>query len=271
MLNDKLSMVPKESRPANATTRRRAAVTDNGGQESVAGQTRVLKNVLSREFYARPTVIVARDLLGAVLCRRFADGRVVTAPIVEVEAYTEDDPACHAFRGITERCRVLFGRPGLAYVYFIYGMYNCLNVVTEPDGVPGAILIRALGIEGGTGPGKLCQTWNIDRSFNGVDFTRTESDLWIVEGESIPENQVGETVRIGVTSAQDRIWRFYLKGNEFVSGPRKLGGGKKPLSQKKLSKSPNAVGQANGKKLQSSSTTVKKAPSQSKRSRGTAK
>jgi DNA-3-methyladenine glycosylase len=230
MLNDKLSMVPKESRRANAT-RRRGAVSDERG----------LEKIFTRDFYARPTVAVARDLLGAVLCRRFADGRVVTAPIVEVEAYTEDDPACHAFRGITERCRVLFGPPGLAYVYFIYGMYNCLNVVTEPDGVPGAILIRALGVEGGTGPGKLCQTWEIDRSFNGMDLTCSDSELWIVEGEGIPECDVGETVRIGVTSAQDRIWRFYVKGNEYVSGPRRLGGGKKPLSKKKLSGSSKTI------------------------------
>jgi DNA-3-methyladenine glycosylase len=231
MLNDKLSMVPKESRMANAT-RRRGAVSDECGSERVAAER--LEKIFTREFYARPTVAVARDLLGAVLCRRFADGRVVTAPIVEVEAYTEDDPACHAFRGITERCRVLFGQPGIAYVYFIYGMYNCLNVVTEPDGVPGAILIRALGAEGGAGPGKLCQTWEIDRSFNGVDLTCTESVLWIAQGERIPASDVGETVRIGVTSAQDRIWRFYVKGNQYVSGPRKLGGGKKPLSRKKL-------------------------------------
>ena len=191
-------------------------------------------NFFTKDFYARPTVTVARDLLGTVLCRRFADGRIVSAPIVEVEAYTEDDPACHAFRGITERCRVLFGPPGLAYVYFIYGMYNCLNVVTEPDGVPGAVLIRALATEGGTGPGKLCHTWQIDRSFNGADFTSRESTLWIVEGQRVPDANVGETVRIGVTSAQDRIWRFYMKNNEFVSGPRKLGGGKRPILKKKL-------------------------------------
>jgi DNA-3-methyladenine glycosylase len=271
MLNDKLSMVPKESRLANAT-RRREAVSNECGSESLAAESRLTQigddhvaavadeqrrsrgtkeKIFTREFYARSTVTVARDLLGAVLCRRFADGRVVAAPIVEVEAYTEDDPACHAFRGITERCRVLFGQPGIAYVYFIYGMYNCLNVVTEPDGVPGAILIRALGAEGGAGPGKLCQTWEIDRSFNGVDLTCTESSLWIAQGERIASN-VGETVRIGVTSAQDRIWRFYVKGNQYVSGPRKLGGGKRPLSKKKLPGSSKTIRETSKKATKSS-------------------
>ncbi|HEY9776981.1 MAG TPA: DNA-3-methyladenine glycosylase [Planktothrix sp.] len=180
----------------------------------------------------RPTVTVAKDLLGATICKRLPDGGILTAPIVEVEAYTQDDPACHAYRGLTERTRVLFGPPGVAYVYFIYGMYNCLNVVTEPDGIPGAVLIRALGGQGLNGPGKLCLTWEIDRSFNGVDLCSAQSNLWIVEGDKIKQNEIGESVRIGVTSAQDRIWRFYLMGNQYVSGPRKLGGGAKSSGKK---------------------------------------
>jgi DNA-3-methyladenine glycosylase len=182
-------------------------------------------HAFTREYFARPTVSVARDLLGTVLCRRFSDGTVVSAPIVEVEAYTEDDPACHAFRGITERCRVMFGPPGYSYVYFIYGMYNCLNVVTEPDGTPGAILIRGLGTEGGRGPGKLCQTWQIDRSFNGIDLLSPDSGLWLVPQDKIPARNIGESVRIGITSGQDRVWRFYIKGNRYVSGPSKLQSG----------------------------------------------
>lgn len=179
---------------------------------------------------------VAKELLGATLCRRYADGRVLTAAIVEVEAYTEDDPACHAFRGITERCRVLFGPPGFSYVYFIYGMYNCLNIVTEPEGVAGAILLRALATEGGNGPGKLCKTWEIDRTFNGLDMITPESGLWVVpSGVKISKKQIGMTERIGISTAQDRIWRFYLVGNEFVSGPRKLGGAARPASRKKRS------------------------------------
>jgi DNA-3-methyladenine glycosylase len=190
-------------------------------------------NVFTRDFFARPTVAVAQDLLGAVLCRRFADGRIVSAPIVEVEAYTQDDPACHAFKGITERTRVMFGPAGHAYVYFIYGMYNCLNVVTEPEGVPGAVLIRALGAEGGNGPGKLCFTWQIDRSLNGVDLASPDSPIWLVKGDVITSKEMGKSERIGITSGHDRIWRFYLKGNEYVSGPRKLGGGARSSSSGK--------------------------------------
>jgi DNA-3-methyladenine glycosylase len=186
----------------------------------------------NRDFFARPTLMVARELLGAVLWRRFVDGRIQSAPIVEVEAYTEDDPACHAFRGVTERCRVMFEQPGVAYVYFIYGRYHCLNVVTEPPGTPGAILIRALGMDGGSGPGKLCQTWQIDRSHNAVDLLSSEQGLWLEPGSTLSSEQIGVTERIGITSGQDRIWRFYLIGNEFVSGPRKLGGGARKATKK---------------------------------------
>ena len=126
--------------------------------------------VFSLDFYARSTVDVARDLLGQMLCRRLPDGNIVSAPIVEVEAYTSDDPACHAFRGPTKRCRIMFGPAGRAYVYLIYGMYHCLNVVTEPTGTPGAVLIRAIGVGGGDGPGKLCRMLEIDCLLNDVDL-----------------------------------------------------------------------------------------------------
>ena len=183
---------------------------------------------------ARPTVTVARELLGATLCRRLPDGTMTAAPIVEVEAYTQDDPACHAFRGLTERCRVMFGPPGFAYVYFIYGMYNCLNVVTEPDGVPGAILIRALDIEGCTGPGKLCKTWQIDRSLNGVDLLDSTGPLWLEGGHVTDDEVIATSERIGLNVGQDRIWRFYAKDSDFVSGPRRLGGRKqtRPATEK---------------------------------------
>src|ERR1700722_17436772 len=103
--------------------------------------------VYSEDFYSRPTLEVAPELLGSILCRRLPDNSIIFAPIVEVEAYTADDPACHASKGMTKRCEVMFGPAGRSYVYFIYGMYNCLNVVTEPSGVAGAVLVRAIGID----------------------------------------------------------------------------------------------------------------------------
>jgi DNA-3-methyladenine glycosylase len=168
-------------------------------------------------FYERQTVEVARDLLGTVLCRRMEDGSILSGPIVETEAYTQDDPACHAFRGKTKRCEVLFGPPGVAYVYFIYGMYFCLNVVTEKEHTAGAVLIRAVEAENTNGPGKLCREWDIDFSFNGANLMDPASNLWISPGEQIKDREVEITARVGISSAQDRLWRFHVKDHHAVS------------------------------------------------------
>lgn len=175
------------------------------------------EDLFSREFFSRPTLEVAPDLLGAYLCRRLADGTLIQAPIVELEAYTADDPACHAFKGLTKRCQVMFGPAGFSYVYFIYGMYNCLNVVTEPDGQAGAILLRALEMPGGSGPGKLCQTLQITREHNGVDLTKPESPIFLSKGSSLTSNQIGQSIRVGISQAQDRLWRYFVKDSEFLS------------------------------------------------------
>lgn len=143
---------------------------------------------------------------------------ILKAPIVEVEAYTEDDPACHASKGKTNRCRVMFGPPGRAYVYFIYGMYFCLNVVTEPEERPGAVLIRALGAPGTNGPGKLCREWQIDGRHNEANLLTSKSDLWIEPGDMLNIDNIEVSPRIGISSAQERLWRFYIKGHPSVSG-----------------------------------------------------
>ncbi len=170
-----------------------------------------------QEFYAQDTLTVARALVGATLCRKLADGTILQGPIVEVEAYTQDDPACHAARGKTPRCAVMFGPPGFAYVYFIYGMYYCLNVVTEAEGTPGAVLIRAVGAEGTNGPGKLCREWQIDFAQNGASLLKPNSELWIAPGAPVTENQIGISERIGISQAQEHQWRFFLKGNPSVT------------------------------------------------------
>jgi DNA-3-methyladenine glycosylase len=161
-------------------------------------------------FFARPTLTVARQLLGTVLHRRLPSGVILHAQITEVEAYTADDPACHAFRGKTPRSCVMFGPPGRAYVYFIYGMYHCLNVVTEPDGVPGAVLIRGLSLAGLDGPGKLCKAWQIDRSLNGMSLMDPCLDLWITPRSNIGRYQIKSSPRIGISKGQEKMWRFYL-------------------------------------------------------------
>lgn len=170
----------------------------------------------SDAFFARPTLEVAPELLGTILCRRLPEG-ILHAQIVEVEAYTADDPACHAWRGKTPRCEVMFGPAGRSYVYFIYGMYNCLNVVTEPDGTAGAVLIRAIDFKGGEGPGKLCKTWQIDRTHNALNLMDPAGELWLVEGRNLKKSEVGKSMRVGISVAQDRLWRFFVNDHPRIS------------------------------------------------------
>ena len=176
--------------------------------------------ILSKAFYNRDTINVAKDLLGCKLSRRL-NGTVFSGIIVETEAYTQNDPACHAFKGKTPRAITLFKNPGIAYVYFIYGMYHCFNVITEPEETAGAVLIRALEpilpLKNTNGPGKLCRELNITRELNEIDLTSKHSDLWIEKSEEIVSNKIITTTRIGIKQACDYPWRFYIKDNPFVS------------------------------------------------------
>jgi DNA-3-methyladenine glycosylase len=188
---------------------------------------------LERAFYERHTVRVAKDLLGKVLVRGLRR-TVLEGVIVEVEAYRgQDDPASHAYRGLTGRNRVMFGQPGHAYVYFTYGMHHCLNVTTEPTGQPGAVLIRAVqptrGIEKmerqrGTqqvrnianGPAKLTEAFTVTKTLNGHDLT-VGTKLFIAESESPKEFETSSTSRIGIRAGLEQQWRFLIKGSPFVS------------------------------------------------------
>jgi len=197
--------------------------------------------ILRREFYNRDPTMVAKELLGKVLVRETPEG-VTAGVIVETEAYlAQGDPANHAFRGMTNRNKSMFGPPGHAYVYRIYQVC-CLNAVTEPEGVPSAVLIRALmPIEGvelmrerlgrfdrlpTTGPGKLCKAMAIDLSLDGWDLTLGEQ-LWVAEGDEpveFGESDISVTARIGVTAAKDLPLRFFLKRQPFVNFVSHLGG-----------------------------------------------
>jgi DNA-3-methyladenine glycosylase len=198
--------------------------------------------LVRRRLFRDPPDVVAQKLLGKLLVRR---GEPMVGRIVEVEAYFGQlDPASHSFVGKTARNAVLFGPPGHAYVYFIYGMYFCLNVSCEPEGRAGGILFRALepicGLEAmasnrglrlpgpatkaltllTSGPGRLCQAFGITRQRdNGVDFTAPESDLQI-QDDGFVAKKVLVTPRIGITKDVDRAARFVIAGNPFVSGPR---------------------------------------------------
>ena len=193
---------------------------------------------LPRSFYSRSTLEVASDLLGKVLVRRL-DGRRLAGKIVETEAYVgPHDLACHASKGHTPRTSVMFGPPGRAYVYMIYGFYFCLNVVTEPTGYAAAVLIRGLEpLEGfdlmrrlrhnperdtniASGPGKLCMAMSIDKGLNGEDLLG--QTLWI-EDSKLDAGPVLSSPRIGVDYAgeyKDKPWRFYLANNLHVSKVR---------------------------------------------------
>jgi DNA-3-methyladenine glycosylase len=169
---------------------------------------------LGRRFYTRPTLDLARALLGTWLCRAI-DGAVRRGRIVEVEAYTDDAASHCRGRRRTPRNAVMFGHAGHAYVYFNYGMHHLVNVVAERHGEPGAVLIRGLdGIAGANGPGRLCQALAIDRALDGIDLTAGER-LWIERGRH--REPVVQTTRIGIRQAADLPWRFYLAGSPGVS------------------------------------------------------
>ena len=171
---------------------------------------------LQRDAFSGPTTTVARRLLGCWLCHRVGD-QIVRGRIVEVEAYT-DDAASHAARGKrTRRNAVMFGLPGVAYVYFTYGMHHCFNVVTETTDVPGAVLIRGLdGIPGAAGPARLCRTLGLSTRDTGRDLV-TDPHLWIERHRRRRGERVIRTQRIGIRVATDLPWRYYLLGSSGVS------------------------------------------------------
>ncbi|MCS7273666.1 MAG: DNA-3-methyladenine glycosylase [Fimbriimonadales bacterium] len=187
---------------------------------------------LEVEFYLQPTVVVARALLGCWLVT-YSEGGWVGGRIVEAEAYTQDDPASHSYRGKTERNAAMFGPPGTAYVYLIYGVHECFNAVCQPEGIGEAVLIRALepmvGLEQMyqrrgqvhwtqlcRGPGNLTRALGITRAMNGESLITGRVQIW--RGEPVPDSQVGVSPRIGITQARERLWRFYVRNNRCVSG-----------------------------------------------------
>ncbi len=178
---------------------------------------------LPRAFYDRDTIEVAQELLGKLLVR-VVDGTERIGRIVEVEAYLgPHDLAAHSARGLTPRTRVMFGPPGHAYVYLIYGIYHCVNVVTQAEGIASAVLLRALepvrNVAGRTqGPGLLCRALEIDKRLNGHDLL--SEDFFIAEDERAGRIAIVRRPRIGVDYAgrwAGRLLRFYIRGNPYVS------------------------------------------------------
>ena len=191
----------------------------------------VIEPVLQAEFYARPVLDVARELIGCTLMHNGVGG-----VIVETEAYHQDEPACHAFGGPTPRSKTLFAAPGTAYVYLSYGVHSLLNAVSEPEDVGAAVLVRALDPTHGkatmaanrghsrlhefcSGPGKLTQALGI-----GLDSNESSLEVGPVNIHARPRSFNGSDIvrsqRIGITRAVDLLWRFHAAGNKNVSRPR---------------------------------------------------
>ena len=187
-----------------------------------------------RSFYFRPTLTVAKDLLGQFIVRNYR-GRKLIGKIVEVEAYRGSiDPASHAYRGKTKRNEVMFREGGHLYVYFTYGMHFCANVVTQKEGIAEAVLIRGVeplfGLEVmkrlrgrnvstvnlTNGPAKFCQAFGIERRHNGLSLLGNE--VFLVHRRRIPRSKLGVSTRIGIRNGVDKKWRFFVKGNPWVSG-----------------------------------------------------
>ena len=192
-------------------------------------------SIIPREFYNRSTLVIARELIGSRLVRML-DGKKLVGLITETEAYIgEKDLGCHAKAGRTARTAVMYGSPGHAYVYFTYGNHWMLNVVTEREGFPAAVLLRAIQpIEGAEimtrrrsgrdtfGPGKLTQAMAISKSENGVDLTNAESGLWIEPAQVVPDRLVTKGPRVGLNNVPEpwksKPWRFLVKGWRVETG-----------------------------------------------------
>jgi DNA-3-methyladenine glycosylase len=222
---------------------------------------------LARAFYEPPADVVAARLLGHLLLRRTPEG-LCGGLIVETEAYLQDDPACHAFNGITPRNRTMFGPPGHAYVYFIYGNHHCVNAVCQPPGRGEAVLIRALMVVLGepimckhrvarsrheltNGPGKLCAALAIDLSLDGTDLCDPASPLFIAANpfhEACVQwlGPVATSQRIGITRAADWPLRFYLANSAFVSRRTVTGRAARPLAKRSAPKPPAPSAEAGG-------------------------
>ncbi len=191
---------------------------------------------LESDFFKQPTLLLAELLLGKVFVHNTAGGRLYKGRIVETEAYlAEGDQACHAFRGRTKRNRVMYAAPGTLYVYFTYGCHNLMNIVSEPEGIAGAVLVRAmeplLGLDAmqknrGTGkklnltngPGKLTKAMGITLAHNGMSLAG--STVFLEDGTLLPGETISSSTRIGITKSTDLPWRRYLAGNAFVSGTK---------------------------------------------------
>lgn len=191
-----------------------------------------MSNHLKRDYFKQETVFLAKDLIGKVLVKKTKSG-LIKGIISETEAYTQEDPACHTYSGIpTHRTKLMFGKPGVSYIYLIYGMYHCFNIVTEAKGRGCAVLIRSvIPFQGQdimitnrhftgknlknlknlcNGPGKLTLAYQVDMTKNGIDLCDDKAMIYVEDSENKPHNIIA-TPRIGISKGKELLWRFHLK------------------------------------------------------------
>jgi DNA-3-methyladenine glycosylase len=188
-----------------------------------------------KTFLSRPAIEVAPDLIGCKLIRNFSNSKSIEAVIVETEGYTEGDPACHAYRRKTKRNAIMFGEAGYIYVYKIYGIHHCLNIVTDLENIPSAVLIRAVEFKEievtdfktshrlGAGPAKLCKILNIDTDISGTKIN-PNSEICLMPRDKVFQKKIDskelniiQTTRIGITQGMDLPWRWYLEESRSIS------------------------------------------------------
>ncbi len=207
--------------------------SDSMADEMKNGKNPLNGSILGIDFYERDTAVVAEELLGKLLVKRYTGNRsgiVISGIITETEAYYgSDDPASHAYRGMTQRTKIMFGRPGIAYIYFCYGVHHMLNAVTEKTGIPGAVLIRAARPVSGketmianrcvsneavltNGPGKLTKAFGIDLNDNGKDLTVKSSCLNIYSTDTgVNDIRFKRSSRIGLSKGREQLLRFTIE------------------------------------------------------------
>ena len=177
---------------------------------------------LPKSFYARPAEIVAPDLIGCTLIKRESNNRYLYGVIVETEAYSQAEPACHGFKSRSKKNETLFGEPGIFYVYLTYGIYYCVNIVTDRNDWASGVLLRAVALPGedervASGPGLLAKRFGLNRSHDSLPIS-LENGLWL-SGRSLEGSmqRIIQTTRIGISKAQDLPWRWYLQDSRSVS------------------------------------------------------
>ena len=204
----------------------------------------IIFSPLSKKFFSRPAELVAPDLIGCLLIKRESSRKLIWGVIVETEAYSQEEPACHGYKKKTQRNKTLMGPPGHLYIYLTYGSYYCVNIVTHKENWANGVLLRALAMPGenekiASGPGLLAKRFGLNKSHNNLPIS-IENDIWLTEGSySNSMNTVVRTTRIGIKKAKYLKWRWYLQQSRSVS--KRAKGDRCPSIEMSWEPSPNCI------------------------------